>query len=230
MHALNWIRPYWNWRIPRSVSLDAAEESGLKRWRTRRVVGVAIAAVMLGGLAGWWTSHRGPDSSDASHPFHFTIPALSHDTGPGDLTTSWASSSPALSPDGKHLVYGWQDKLWLRCWERENLKSWKAPSRANGHFGQRIAIQLASSPTNRTAASGALPFPAVRRKESALSPTLCGLERGARRDDTLRTPGRSRRRGFVCSAAKSVDAAAAARLPTRQPGETDSLLAVIPAR
>ena len=151
----------------------------MKRWRTRRVVGVAIAAVMLGGLAGWWISHRGPDSSDASHPFHFTIPALSHDTRAGGFDNELgAQSSPALSPDGKHLVYGWQDKLWLRRWERENLKSWKAPSRANGHFGQRIAIQLASSPTNRTAASGALPFPAVRRKESALSPTLCGLERG----------------------------------------------------
>jgi eukaryotic-like serine/threonine-protein kinase len=96
--------------------MAAPESSGLKRWRIRRVVGAAIAAVMLGGVAGWWLSHRGPDSSEASRPFHFTIPALSHDTRAGGFDNELgAQSSPVLSPDGTHLVYGWQDKLWLRA-------------------------------------------------------------------------------------------------------------------
>ena len=51
----------------------------------------------------------------ASRAYHFTIPGLSHESLGGRAHFADVQSSPVLSPDGKHLVYGWQDKLWLRA-------------------------------------------------------------------------------------------------------------------
>ncbi len=87
--------------------MAAPESSGLKRWRIRRVVGAAIAAVMLGGVAGWWLSHRGPDSSEASRPFHFTIPALSHDTRAGGFDNELGCSIFTSSLAGRNTSCLW---------------------------------------------------------------------------------------------------------------------------
>ena len=133
-----------------SLGLPAAraDSSGLKPRRMRRFVG-AVAVVMLGGVAGWWLSHRGPDSSDTSRTFHFTIPALSHDTRSGGSDNELSSpSSPVLSPDGKHLVYGWQDKLWLRSLDEAEPRVlegtdegkwpfWSADSRTIAFFNEK---------------------------------------------------------------------------------------------
>jgi eukaryotic-like serine/threonine-protein kinase len=90
------------------VSTAATESSALKRSRARRIVGAAIASILLAAAAAWWFWPRLPDSSMTRWAYHFTIPALGHDTrgGRADFEGD-IQSSPVLSPDGKHLVYGW---------------------------------------------------------------------------------------------------------------------------
>jgi eukaryotic-like serine/threonine-protein kinase len=101
---------------PLGFPAAAPDSSALKRSWIRRIVGVAVAGVTLVAAAAWWFSPRLPDSNTTTQAYHFTIPPLGHDTRGGRADFEFdIQSSPVLSPDGKHLVYGWQDKLWLRA-------------------------------------------------------------------------------------------------------------------
>jgi Tol biopolymer transport system component len=101
-----------------SLGLAAAapRSSAEKRWRMWRNIGAVTAGIMLAGAAAWWFAHRPTDSSVTMPAYHYTIPALGHDARGAKLDNELETqSSPVLSPDGTHLVYGWQDKLWLRA-------------------------------------------------------------------------------------------------------------------
>ena len=71
-----------------------------------------VLATALAAYLGWRLAHPVP-GGDPMPGYHLTIPRTGGysrgRTDDGDISTE-----RTLSPDGTQMVYGWQDKLWLR--------------------------------------------------------------------------------------------------------------------